>query len=324
MHESLLVLAAVFPVYLIVALGASLRRWQILSPGLDQGLMFLAVNVFFPCLILDKMIGAEVLRDPSVVFSSAGIGLVLILVAMAIGWLIAPLLGLASGGDLSSGNGSNTGGKRTFAVAAGLQNYGYMAIPLVIYLFPDDNVMAVLFTHNLGVEIAMWTVGLMLLSGNRKLSYKVLMKAPIIAMVVGLFLALSHLDSYVPAVMTNTFEMLGQCAVPLSLLLVGTTWYDLLAKASMSWRVSLGGIVVRLFLAPILFLLLGRYLPLATELKQVLVVQAALPSAMFPIVLSKHYGGKTEIAIEVVIATTAVSLLTMPFVISFGRYWLEL
>lgn len=313
MNESLLVLAAVFPVYLIVALGAGLRRGKVLTEDLDKGLMFLAVHVFFPCLILDKMIGAEVLRDPVVVFSSAGIGLGLILGAMAIGWLVSPLLGL-----------SLNDGRRTFAVATGLQNYGYIAIPLVLYLFPDDNVMAVLFTHNLGVEIAMWTVGLMLLSGNRKLTCKVFFKGPIIAMVVGLTLALTRLDIYVPKLLTDFFEMLGQCAVPLSLILVGTTWYDLLGKVKMAWKVSIGGIAVRLFIAPLLFLLVGRYLPLAIELKQVLVIQAALPSAMFPIVLSKHYGGKTEVAIQVVIATTVVSLLTMPLVISFGRYWLGL
>lgn len=313
MHESLLVLAAVFPVCLIVALGAGLRWAKVLTSESDQGLMSLAVHVFFPCLILDKMIGAEVLRDPVVVLSSAGVGLFLILGATAVGWIFFPVLRL-----------SLNGGRRTFAVATGLQNYGYIAIPLMVYLFPDDNVMAVLFTHNLGVEIAMWTVGVMLLSGSKRLNYRVFMKGPILAMMAGVILALSGLDVYVPAVMNNVFEMLGQCAVPLSLILVGTTWYDLMGKVRLDWRVASGGVIVRLLIAPFLFLLLGRYLPLATELKQVLVVQAALPSAMFPIVLSKYYGGKTEVAIQVVMATTVVSLLTMPFVISFGRYWLGL
>ena len=90
-------------------------------------------------------------------------GFGLIVLGALLAYLIAPLVGLKLGG-----------GRRTFAVSAGLQNYGFIAIPLVAYLYPDnDDVMAVLFTHNLGVELAMWTVLLMLLSGVLSPSWRV-------------------------------------------------------------------------------------------------------------------------------------------------------
>jgi predicted permease len=79
--------------------------------------------------------------------------------------------------------------------------------------------------------------------------------------------------------------------------------------------------LVRLALIPVLILVCAKYLPLGVELKQVLVIQAALPSGMFPIVMSRHYGGRTDIAITAVIATTITSLLTMPLVIAFGKFW---
>ena len=87
------------------------------------------------------------------------------------------------------------------------------------------------------------------------------------------------------------------------------------------WRVGAGAVLVRLALIPLLILICASYLPLGTELKQVLVIQAALPSGMFPIVLSRHYGGRTDVAIAAVMATTIASLLTMPLVIAFGKYW---
>ncbi|MGB0774317.1 MAG: AEC family transporter, partial [Akkermansiaceae bacterium] len=170
MEQSLLVLTAALPVYLIVILGAVLRKTGTLTADMDKGIMSIVVHVFFPCLILDKMLGADVLRSPSVVLSSAGTGFGLILLGTALAWLIGPALGLKKGG-----------GRRTFAVSGGLQNYGYVAIPLIAYIFPGDGVMAVLFTHNLGVEIAMWTLGLMLISGTTKPSPKVFLKGPIIA-----------------------------------------------------------------------------------------------------------------------------------------------
>ena len=54
---------------------------------------------------------------------------------------------------------------RSFAFTAGLYNYGYLPIPLV-QEFHDKSTLGVLFTHNLGVEIALWTVGVWILSGS--------------------------------------------------------------------------------------------------------------------------------------------------------------
>lgn len=314
MQESLLVLGAALPVYLIVALGPVLRRTGALTPEMDKGIMSIAVNLFFPCLILDKMLGAEVLRNASVVFSSAGLGFGLILVGVTIAYLLAPALGLRLGD-----------GRRTFAVSAGMQNYGFIAIPLIMYLFPNDNdTLAVLFTHNLGVEMALWTVGLMILSGNAKPTWRSFLKGPIIAVILGIFLLQTGVDHAVPDVIRRVFSMLGFCAVPICLLLVGTTFYDLARQVRLDWKISLGGVVVRLAIIPVIFLLVGKYLPISEELKRVLIVQASMPAAMLPILLSRHYGGRTEIAIQIVVATTVLSLFTMPVIISFGKTLLGL
>jgi len=61
-----------------------------------------------------------------------------------------------------------------------------------------------------------------------------------------------------------------------------------------------------------------KWLPCSVELRQVIVVQAAMPCAMFPIILCKLYKGDTAMAVQIVIATTALSLLTIPYWISFG------
>ena len=312
MHESLMVLQATVPVYLMVLLGLLLRRFRVLRPGMDKGLMAVAVHVFFPCLILDKMLAAEVLRNPMVFLSSAGMGFLFILAGAALSYFFAPLIGLRLGG-----------GRRTFAVAGGLQNYGYIAIPLVAYLYPDnDDVMAVLFTHNLGVELAMWTVLLMLISGQINPSWRVFMKGPIIAVVLGLLLMETGTDNYVPDFMGKFFAALGVCAVPLSLLLVGVALHDLIGKMKFDWKIGTGALLMRLALIPALILACAKCLPLGIELKQVLVVQAAMPAAMFPIIMARHYGGRADVAATVVLATTLVSLLTMPLVIAFGKFWL--
>lgn len=306
-----MVLKAAFPVYLIVALGPLLRRTKTLTPEMDKGLMSMCVHLFMPCLILDKMLGVEILRNAGVVFSSAGIGFGLIVSGMALAYGVARLLGFEKGGGL-----------RTFSASCGVQNYGFMAIPLMVYVFPDnDSALAVLFTHNLGVELALWTVGIMLISGNRIPSWRSFLKGPIIAVVVGVIMLQTGTDHLVPDVVSRVFTMLGLCAVPVSLLLVGSTMYDLARDVKLDWKVSTGGVLVRLAAVPFVILCLAKFLPLAPELKQVLVVQAAMPAGVFPIVISRHYGGRADVAIQVVVATTVISLITMPLIIAIGMEW---
>jgi hypothetical protein len=47
-------------------------------------------------------------------------------------------------------------------------------------------------------------------------------------------------------------------------------------------------------------------------------VQAAMPSAMFPVILAKHYGGDPATALRIVLITSALGLITIPLWLKFG------
>ena len=76
--------------------------------------------------------------------------------------------------------------------------------------------------------------------------------------------------------------------------------------------------LVRLGILPMLFLLLPRWLDLSLEMKRIVVLEAAMPSAVFPIVMAKHYGGDPSTALRIVVATSLVGLITIPLWIRFG------
>jgi predicted permease len=73
-----------------------------------------------------------------------------------------------------------------------------------------------------------------------------------------------------------------------------------------------------------LFVLLAKYVPGSIELKRVLLIQSAMPAAMFPIILAKRYDGDVICALQVAIATTLVSLVTIPLWIPFWMNWVGL
>ena len=70
---------------------------------------------------------------------------------------------------------------------------------------------------------------------------------------------------------------------------------------------------------------LAKWLPGSSiELQQVLLVQAAMPSAIFPVLIARLYGGNPVVATQVAIVTTLVSLGTIPIWLRAGAAFIDL
>jgi predicted permease len=130
----------------------------------------------------------------------------------------------------------------------------------------------------------------------------------------------------VPVVAMSLIHTLGLCAIPLGLLMTGVSIQPHLddPKQLVNLRVTLMAWLVRLVVLPWLFLLVALWLPCSVELKRVLVVQAAMPSAVIPIIIARVYGGQPLIAVQIILGTTALALFTIPFWIKFGLHFVGL
>lgn len=303
------IITAVLPAYLLILLGAGLRKSRILRHEHDEPLMHVVFHVMYPCFILDKILGSEALRTGSVVGWSFGIGFMELIVGGAVGFLCGWLLRLEKGNGL-----------RTFAFSVGIQNFGFTAIPIVQALWGAAAV-SVLMVHNLGVELSIWTAGVMLMSNDKKIPWKKLINGPALSVVVGLLLVALGVDGKITGPFREMMKWLGSGAFPLALLVTGAIMIDMVRVEKISLRIALGGSIVRLLLVPGLILSVAKFFPLSLELKQVLIVQAAMPAAMSPLLIAKLYGGRPGIAAQIIVASTLLSLLTLPWVIAFGIKW---
>ncbi|MCX6866114.1 MAG: AEC family transporter [Verrucomicrobia bacterium] len=306
------VVASVLPVYLLIVAGVVLRWTGIVRKEHDDGVMRVVYTVMLPCFMLDKILGSAVLKSGVVVVSSLVIGFGLIMVGIAIGVVVGRLIGLERGT-----------GMRTFALASGSQNFGFTAAPVVEILW-STGALALLFVHNIGVELAMWSVGVMIMSGERGMPWRKLINGPVIAVIGGLLLVALGWDAYCVGPARKAMSMIGIGAFPLAIVITGCTIMDLVVAEKPTWKIICGASLVRLVLAPIAFLTAARFLPIATELRQVLVVQAAMPAAMTPIMLARLYGGRPAIAVQIVVCTTALSLISLPWIITLGCQWIGL
>ncbi len=112
----------------------------------------------------------------------------------------------------------------------------------------------------------------------------------------------------------------------MSILLIGAMVKDHFAECDFrsSFRVCWVSVVLRLGLLPLGMIALAKWLPCSTELRQVLLVAAAMPSAIFPLLIARLYGGSPVVATQVAIVTTLVSLATIPLWLRAGAAFIGL
>jgi len=316
MHDSFQVLGAVIPVFGIIVVGFGLRKLEWLTTEADNSLLRVNINLLYPCLILDAALGnpalsrlSNLLLAPVIGFGTVAAGMLLALAAKR--W---------------AGLRRDDRAARTFAATLGIYNYSYVPVPLSILLF-GAGTTGVLFVHNVGVETAMWTLGVMLFRGTGiGRDWRQIVSAPLVAILLALLLNGTGLNSALPKPLLTAVHWLGQCAIPMALILVGAVVADHFSglRSDWGWRVVGTAVVLRLGLLPLGFILLAKFLPASLELKRVIVLEAAMPSAVFPIIMSRHYHGDPPTALRVVLGTSLVSLVTLPLWIQFGMKWLAL
>tara|TARA_B110000093_G_scaffold109374_1_gene117519 strand:+ start:4338 stop:5288 length:951 start_codon:yes stop_codon:yes gene_type:complete len=316
MNTTQLVFSAVLPIFFVIAAGALARRLGWLDTEADRSLMTLVVNLLYPALIFSIILGNDALREPSNLILPPLVGLTSVVGGFGLAMLVARKFKIGDQKEC-----------RTFAFTTGIYNYGYFPVPIIALLF-DRETTGVLLVHNLGVEVAMWVlgVGYILSRNDPKSIWKRVFSGPVVAILIAVPMNYFKVDQHLPNSAIETINLLGQCAIPLGLILIGATFMDLAKEMKLTSRINIPitASVLRLGILPAAFLFIAFILPLPTELKCVIAVQAAMPCGVFPIVLARHFDGSPEVALKVVLGTTIISFLTIPLWIAFGIKLLDL
>lgn len=310
-------LISTVPVYVFFAIGFWLRSKGALKEEEDKPVMQLAMDVAYPCLIFYNIMRYMVVEPHTGIagvgftLRAAGCGFAEMLLGVIAAWLVARMLRLRIGNGL-----------RTFTLTAGMQNYAFFVIPIVQMLFSgrNDPTLGVLFIHNVGCEIFVWSFGVALMRGSmRDMDIGIFMRGPLLAVGVSLLLVWSGLGEYAaqPPIM-KAAEMTGAVATPVSLIMFGCFMRDMLVQFKWQPRMLVSGLIARLGIAPLLILLLAYALPVEEEIKRIMVIQSAIPSGVIPVLLARRYGGQPGVGTQILLSTTLCSFFTLPLWLAIG------
>ena len=306
-------LLLILPVFGVMAIGVGLRRLNWLTPAADESLLRIVVNVLYPCIIFENVANNPALREPGNLGWAPLVGFGTMAAGIGVCYYAARAMGFTVGTGL-----------RTFAFSAGIYNYAYITVPMVEALFGRET-LGVLFVHNVGCEVAIWVVGVLVLSGqNLRTGWRKILSPPVWALVASVAVNLSGLGNHLPGVFMAVVHVLAVCAIPFGLLLSGATLAEQLFRKQaelVDLRTTVGSVVLRLGVMTFLMLLLAKYGPFSDDLRHVILVQSVMPAGFLPLVLVKHYGGHPLVAVRVVLATVVIGILTIPFWLRFGLAW---
>jgi len=293
---------------LLLGLGWFLARQGWVVPASRQSLMRLVIWVFFPAMIFDRVCGNPLINSGTTALLYLGVGFGMIVTGILVGRLVAQALALP--GDFC---------RRTFAFASGTNNFGYLGIPITAALF-DRDVVGVLLVHNVGVEAAVWTVGISVLSGKPGLSGLRNFLQP---MPVALFLALALNFTGLGAAAPTQFvqgccHAVGECAIPVGTILTGIYLHEALRgfRLFAEPRLTLGIAAVRWLIMPASLLLVAGAVITDPSLRKVMLVQAAMPAGMFTFLIVEMFGGQVQVSLRYAVVT----MLACPVVTTTWLY----
>jgi malonate transporter len=292
-------LTAVFPAFALIAIGYGAARLKLLGesvfPVLNRFVYYLAM----PALMIVSLATAPLGDILNWNFIAA------FALAIAVTWLVTGVIGRLLLGD-------DFAGATMRGAIATYGNNGYLGIPLAAAAFGGPAVVAASLSVLLNSVIIMGG-GVFLLElargGTPRAVAKALAVNPLL-WAVALGLALSAGGAELPAAIENLFNLLGQAAAPAALIaiglfLAGRPLKGLIASAALSG-------IAKLALFPLVaWLLTATLFPLDPLWTAMLLLMAGMPIGANAFVLAGHYGLRLADASAAIVATTAISLVSL-------------
>ncbi len=298
---------AVAQIFLLAALGYFLIKKNMLgSEGLNA-LSRLVIEVTLPLMIFCQLI-----KDFSFTLYSNWWIFPLISIAITIAGLIVGFvfIGFIRGDQH----------RLQFLSLIAFQNSGYLALALVAALLPSDkldSMFTYIFLFLLGFNLVMWSLGVYILSFTRAKKFELgsLFSPPVIATLVSLILIFFGLNKFIPQGMLKPLRMVGDCTLPLAMLVVGGNLASIhlghIDKKAMSLM-----ILAKLIILPVLGLWLVIKFKFPELVGLLILMQLAVPSATSLSLIITHYKKEDLLISQGIFLSHIVSLVTLPLFLS--------
>ena len=290
----------ILPILLVASFGVALQKLRpsplgFLSPAL--------LYILSPCLVIDGIINADLPTNVSIKIVT--ISITCSLVMLVLGFVIANISKMAKDA------------KSSFVLASTFPNAGNMGIPISFLAFGEEGLSVALIIF-VAQGIISWPLGTLIVARGQTIGWKepliqVLKLPTLYAVPIALFIRFINFS--IPSNLYRPIDMMADAAIPCMLLLLGYQLSNGLKEINIKDLV-LVNITRLIFSIPIVAIITIAFNVTGTA-QNTLIVMAAMPTAVFTVLLATEFGTKGQYVANSVITSTLLSMISLTILIYY-------
>ena len=193
----------------------------------------------------------------------------------------------------------------------------FVGLPINQALFGDASIPYVLIYYMCNTTF-FWTLGTYLIQRDGegeaqfdlKTSLKKVFSPPLMGFLLGIVLVILHIQ--LPAFIASDLQYLGNLTTPLSMIFIGLSVSHVGVKQLVLGKDQLLILFGRFLVAPLLMATIVYWAPLPILMKQVFIIQSAMPVMTNAPVVARLYGADSDYAAVMVTETTLATMVVIP------------
>ena len=193
----------------------------------------------------------------------------------------------------------------------------FVGLPINQALFGDASIPYVLIYYMCNTTF-FWTLGTYLIQRDGegeaqfdlKTSLKKVFSPPLMGFLLGLVLVMLQIK--LPAFLASDLQYLGNLTTPLSMIFIGLSVSHVGVKQLVLGKDQLLILLGRFLVAPLLMETIVYWVPLPSLMKQVFIIQSAMPVMTNAPVVARLYGADSDYAAVMVTETTLATMVVIP------------
>ena len=285
------VLSVIAPVFIIAGLGYFWVKREL--PFDNATISSLVMYVGSPCLIYSALTSNA--AETAALGIMGASAFLVILMSLIFSWVFLKIAGWKL---------------TTYLPALIHPNCGNMGLPLVMLAFGQEGLalgMAYFFVNS----ISQYTLGMAISSGQ--FDIRQLMKQPIIWAVIFVLTVILG-EFQMPKWFNSTTSILAGLTIPAMLIMLGTSLANLnIASLKETLTISF----LRILLGLGLGLLVIEMLSLSGIMAGIVLLQSAMPSAVFNYIFADRFNRESDKVAAVILQSTLISALSLPLLVAW-------
>ena len=193
----------------------------------------------------------------------------------------------------------------------------FVGLPINQALFGDASIPYVLIYYMCNTTF-FWTLGTYLIQRDGegeaqfdlKTSLKKVFSPPLMGFLLGLVLVMLQIK--LPVFLASDLQYLGNLTTPLSMIFIGLSVSHVGVKQLVLGKDQLLILLGRFLVAPLLMASIVYWVPLPSLMKQVFIIQSAMPVMTNAPVVARLYGADSDYAAVMVTETTLATMVVIP------------